>query len=121
MTPEEFKRYWRENYPKSLPIGYQLREAYRDQWFRIHSLPDSKRYPETDSEYQVVLRRHNTLLSDLLGDGCDYILLTTGYSSTIVPVRSYPELQMLDSESMELFSIPKHELEGETDPYFWHF
>ncbi len=121
MTAKEFERHWKQSYPESLPIGYHLREVYGVRWFRIHTLPDSKRYPETEVEYRTILMRHNTLLSDLLGEGGRYFLLTTGYSSTPIPVRSYPQLQTLDSDSKELFSIPKHELEGETDPYYWHF
>jgi hypothetical protein len=121
MTPQEFQQYWKEEYPKSLPIGYHLRNAYRNRWFRIHTLPESQRYPATEAEYEEILRRHNTMLSDLLGEGQRFVLITTGYSSTPGAVRPYPHLQALDSESRELFSIPKHELEGETDPYYWHF
>lgn len=37
----------------------------RDQWVRFHSLPRSKRYADTLSEYQILLDRHNTVLSEL--------------------------------------------------------
>jgi hypothetical protein len=121
MTPKEFEQYWKLNYPKSLPIGHHLREAYKDRWFRIHGLPESKRYAETEAEYEEILKRHNAVLSDLLGDNGEYVLLTTGYSTTPTPARSYSQLGTLDGDSKALFSIPKHKLDGETDPYYWHF
>jgi hypothetical protein len=121
MTPQEFERFWKQQYPKSLPVGYMLREAYKERWLRVHSLPESKRYAETEAEYQEVLIRHNILLSDLLGDSSKYVLLTTGYSETPTPCHSYPQLDALVKDSKHLFSIPMHELRGEAEPYYWHF
>jgi hypothetical protein len=44
-----------------------LRSAISDRWLRVHSLPHSKRYAETDSEYEELLRRHNQLALEVLG------------------------------------------------------
>lgn len=121
MTPEEFRQYWRDHYDGCPPIGYYLREAYPERWFRIHHLPNSKRYAESDNEYEEIFRRHNSLLTDVIGKQGTYILVTTGYSETPNPVRSYPQLALLAGDSTQLFSIPKHELEGDTTPYYWHF
>lgn len=121
MTSEDFQRYWEQHYPGCPPIGHYLREAYADKWFRIHSLPNSKRYPETGEEYREVLRRHNALLLDLVGKGAPYVLITTGYSESPKPVQSYHQLSFLVSDSRVLYTIPKHELEGDAEPYYWHF
>lgn len=32
---------------------------------RFHSLPDSKRYAESEDEYAIVLDRYNTILDEL--------------------------------------------------------
>lgn len=121
MSPQEFEQYWRRQYPKSPPVGYQLREAYKDRWFRVHGLPRSKRYADTEAESEEILRRHNTLLSDLLGDGGDYLLITTGYSDTPAPTMSYAQLAVLAGDSRHLFTIPTHEPDEEGSPSYWHF
>ncbi|WP_019072833.1 DUF3885 domain-containing protein [Streptomyces hokutonensis] len=52
---------WRRQFPKGPPVAHELRAAYSDRWVRFHSLPGSKRYPETGDEYAVVLHRCNTV------------------------------------------------------------
>mgnify|MGYP001553526898 CR=1 FL=1 len=49
------------------PVGHVLRSAIPDRWLRVHSLPHSKRYAETDAEYDELLRRHNELAIEVLG------------------------------------------------------
>lgn len=121
MTSESFTKYWQKTYLDCPPIGYFLREAYPDIWFRIHTLPFSKRYADNKQEEKEILRRHNLLLSDLLSEGGKYILITTGYSPSLSPVHSYPQLDDLVKNREYLFSIPKHEFEMIDDPNYWHF
>ncbi|MFD8545175.1 hypothetical protein [Streptomyces sp. NPDC059649] len=47
---------------------------------RFHHLPGSKRYPETEDEYAVVLDRNNTVLDELFA-GTDVYVVTTAWSS----------------------------------------
>ena len=56
---------WHQKYPECQPRGEVLRQVYKDRWVRFHSLPKSKRYPENDSEYKIMLERHNALLNEL--------------------------------------------------------
>jgi len=49
------------------PVGHLLRSAISDRWLRVHSLPHSKRYAETEGEYDELLRRHNELAFEVLG------------------------------------------------------
>jgi hypothetical protein len=120
MTLEGFKDYWLQNYPKSLPIGHLLRRAYEDRWFRIHCLPKSKRYPDNEGEYQEILRRHNILLADILGENGEFVLITTGYSDTPKPTLPYPEYRSVIGHPEELMTIPIHEDYEESSDY-WHF
>jgi hypothetical protein len=60
------------------PIAYLFRGEFPDRWFRIHSLPNSKRYADTPAEWQLLLQRQHTLLQDLLGAE-KRLLLLTGY------------------------------------------
>ena len=67
MKVSEFIDYWNKEYPESLPINHELKWIYADRWFRIHSLPESKRYADTEEEYKIILDRQNQLISDLIG------------------------------------------------------
>jgi hypothetical protein len=67
MKVSEFIDYWNKVYPESFPINHELKEIYKDRWFRIHSLPESKRYAETEDEYKMLLDRQNQLINDLIG------------------------------------------------------
>ena len=74
MTESEFIGYWTREYLEAFQIGHELKWVYPDRWFRIHSLPESKRYAESDSEYQIIFDRQNKLITDLIGDGTEVIL-----------------------------------------------
>ncbi|UWP80436.1 DUF3885 domain-containing protein [Dactylosporangium fulvum] len=56
---------WNSRWPECRPIAHELKIAYTNRWIRFHSLPQSKRYPDTEPEYAVVLHRHNTVLDEL--------------------------------------------------------
>ncbi|MGC4806131.1 DUF3885 domain-containing protein [Micromonospora sp. DT233] len=56
---------WQERWPECPPFAHRLRGRYPDRWVRFHSLPGSKRHPENEGEYGVVLDRHHTVLSAL--------------------------------------------------------
>jgi hypothetical protein len=68
---------WRQWYAEVPPVGFLLREAYSDRWLRIHSLPESKRYPASGFDYAELLRRHNAVAEDVLGvaEPCAILLL----------------------------------------------
>lgn len=79
MTASQFEEIWVSRYALTPPISYLLRCAYPDRWFRIHSLPESERYPRNDSEWRILLDRQNTLISDLLGADFNILLVTGDY------------------------------------------
>ncbi|GAA2286431.1 hypothetical protein GCM10010415_66190 [Streptomyces atrovirens] len=66
---------WQRRWPGCPPVGYKLRVPYQDVWVRFHSLPESKRYAEDESEYAIVLDRHNTVLDELFA-GTDVYVIT---------------------------------------------
>ena len=49
---------------------------------RIHSLPESKRYPNTEAERDEVLRRQNAAACYALGEGSECILFITEYGES---------------------------------------
>ncbi|MDJ1503014.1 DUF3885 domain-containing protein [Xanthocytophaga agilis] len=67
MTKEQFTIFWSSTFPDTLPISHYFKYDYSDRWFRIHSLPESKRYADNEEEWNILLHRQNTIISDLLG------------------------------------------------------
>ena len=91
MTEIEFIDYWDKEYPEAFPIGHELKWVYQDRWFRIHSLPESKRYAETEDEYKIILDRQNQLIEDLIGEGTE-IAISFGLYTDDITNDSYKEL-----------------------------
>lgn len=91
MQEIEFIDYWNQNYPEALPINYELKTVYPDKWFRIHSLPESKRYAENETEYSIILNRQNSLINDLIGDSTN-IIISFGLYTDDLSNDSYKEL-----------------------------
>ncbi len=112
---------WDRYFPKCDPIGHCLRAAFADRWVRFHSLPESKRYPEDDADYAEVLARHNVILGELTHSGEKVVLITTGYSESPVPSRSYPEVIAFDSGATAWQTVAMHRIEeGFANPSYWH-
>jgi hypothetical protein len=57
--------WWQSKISEIAPAGHVLRRFLADNWVRFHSLPESKRYPETESEYLELLRRHSEVANEL--------------------------------------------------------
>jgi len=75
MSETECRRWWSEHFPDSPPVGFMLRQIYLERWLRIHSLPESKRYAETEDEYAELLLRHNIVATEALGEGSECYLI----------------------------------------------
>lgn len=64
---EKFTKDWLHHYSDSPPVSHWFKWAYPDNWFRIHSLPQSKRYPDNDNEWKILLKRQNEIITDMFG------------------------------------------------------
>ncbi|WP_266862291.1 hypothetical protein [Streptomyces sp. NBC_01306] len=80
---------WQRRWPSCPPVGYKLREPYRDVWVRFHSLPESKRYADDESEYAIVLERYNTVLDELFA-GADVYVITPLWTTEAEVASSQP-------------------------------
>lgn len=80
MTKEEFQTLWTSNYPETVPISYLFKQDYSDRWFRIHSLPESKRYAENENEWKILLSRQNEIITDFFGLDTPILILTGEYN-----------------------------------------
>ncbi|MFF2147886.1 hypothetical protein [Kitasatospora sp. NPDC058190] len=58
MDGEALTALWERRWPGSPPVGHEIDPGERDVWVRFHSLPRSKRHPETErvSSYGWVAR-----------------------------------------------------------------
>jgi hypothetical protein len=68
---EELDSAWNAQWPDCEPLGFLFAGRSNPLWVRFHHLPESKRYPDSEEEYQVILGRYHALLAELgLGDRC---------------------------------------------------
>lgn len=81
---QELTESWRSNFGETPPLTHWMRVRHHQRWFRIHSLPQSKRYAEDKHEMAIVLERANTIASYILGDDQDVWMV----SSTASDYRS---------------------------------
>lgn len=79
---------WDRHWPACRPIGHELRHTANATWVRFHNLPDSKRYPEDEADYDELLRRHNTLIAELAASSAaaELLVLTCAFSDGPNPV-----------------------------------
>lgn len=81
---------WEQKWPGSRPAADELKSLFPDRWVRFHSLPGSKRYADTEAEYEILLDRHHTVLLELAGPAygaTDALVLTMSWSSSNRPAR----------------------------------
>ena len=94
---------WQNRYGAVPPVGWLLRRAMPQRWLRIHSLPTSKRYADSDAERSIVLERHLTVASRVLGTMARCIVFVPRYplpDGPSIPV-SLPRLEHLQFESWD--------------------
>ncbi|MDB6132518.1 MAG: hypothetical protein JWM59_761 [Verrucomicrobiales bacterium] len=70
---------WRARFGQNMPVGHSLRHMLPERWLRIHSLPGSKRYPGSKGEFGALLERHNTVASEIMGEGSACLLFLFRY------------------------------------------
>lgn len=80
MIAEEISTMWLSAFGVIPPAGYACRDKLGARWLRIHSLPESKRYPETEAEHRELLRRHNDVATAVLGEGEACVLFATTFA-----------------------------------------
>lgn len=80
MTKEDFQKIWTLNYPETVPISYLFKHDYSDKWFRMHSLPESKRYADDENEWKILLSRQNEIITDLFGVETPILIVAGEYN-----------------------------------------
>ncbi len=113
MTAAQFNKFWISAYPAMVPIQDYFRHAYPEKWCRIHSLPESKRYPDNKNEWNTLLDRQNKIISDLLNDNPEFLLVTGNYitkdGAEIFPIDEAISIKTLSFVSLDPIDLNKLE------------
>lgn len=117
---EEIRSFWDEHFPGCPPVGYLFKHKYPELWFRIHTLPESKRYPANRDEYQEIIRRHNTLCLDLFSKSESIYLLLTQSSITKKAI-SPKYINRKQFSVYHMISLSMQDIDPDNDPgFFYH-
>ncbi len=93
MTVEQFYEFWTSNYGETIPISHYFKYDYAHRWFRIHNLPESKRYADNVKEWEILLFRQNTIITDLFGENTNVLLVTGEYNDDSPNVTQITEVE----------------------------
>ncbi len=102
---------WTLRFGDFAPLGFVCRGKLHSRWVRIHSLPGSKRYPDSEPEYTELLRRHNEAATIVLGDGEACIAFFVSFGEEEEPpfldAVTIPELSSFpDAEDCTIAAAP---------------
>jgi len=101
--------FWNEHLAGCPPEAHTLKHSLKDRWVRFHALPESKRYPESEQEYQEILFRHNTVLTELNESLNELYIVLPMYTESSAPAEPCEEIKNLFSNSTYWRSIDKLE------------
>ena len=95
---DDLQSTWHRWYPETPPVGFLLRDAFPERWLRIHSLPESKRYPDSGFQYAEIQRRHSAVADRLLGaDACAFLVshaCSGRYSRDVGVLAGFPPVEL---------------------------
>ncbi|GAA0614045.1 hypothetical protein GCM10010174_34620 [Kutzneria viridogrisea] len=115
MSHDHLSELWRQQWPGCPPLAGTLKHVYRDRWVRFHSLPASKRYPEHEAEYDIVLHRYNSVLDELF-HAQEVRIVATDWSHNPEPPARSARHALWHPDARHWTSICTSE--RETDPDF---
>lgn len=84
-----FQSQWDQFYPNNLPISHLLKHYFPQSWLRIHSLHESKRYADTSAEYELLLNRHNEIITDCFGENSSIFIVSGHYFTFSRNIKAY--------------------------------
>jgi hypothetical protein len=120
MTSLEFTTYWKNNFADCPPINYLLKEKFTDKWLRIHSLPESKRYPENNTDWDILLARQHKIFEDAFYKNDDIIVIANMYQiddsddfEFIYKQQCLENFNWKNLPAINIFNISKQQIDKE--------
>jgi len=101
--------FWESSFHGGAPIAHELKNIFTNRWVRFHSLPESKRYPTRESEYNEILSRYNQVISDLCNDNHPVYIVMPAYSDKIEHPELGEEVKDLLENPVYWQSVPMHD------------
>ncbi len=86
-------RWFQHPFCQAFPLSHLMRSEFPEYWLRIHSLPESKRYPEDETERQIVFDRYSRFGSALLGERARCLVLQSRFKGFQRSAELMPELE----------------------------
>jgi hypothetical protein len=90
MDSTETAAAWKRAFGDAVPLGHVCRRMIAERWVRIHSLPESKRYPEDEDDFRELLSRHNAVATAVLGEGERFVLFDARFGDDTVSFGTCP-------------------------------
>ncbi len=120
---EKIQNLWKECFGDCPPVSHLFKYQLSDRWFRIHSLPESKRYAENDSETAIILERQNALLLDVIGNDSKCFLVSGKYADSplkedIKQCSALENFQFQQFIQLSKQEFDKEDLESDEDPVY---
>ena len=120
MTIEEFHKCWTLIYPDAVQIPHLFKQIFSDRSFRIHSLPQSKRYPDNEKDWEILLSRQNEIVTDLLGLDTNVMLVAGEYNwgknrkiHITTEEEVFKEYSFTQLDSIDLFKLNSEEYDND--------
>jgi hypothetical protein len=113
---EEVNNFWDSILEGCEPEAHNLKHLFKTRWVRFHSLPQSKRYPENEQEYQEVFSRYNKILRELSPNSSEIIIILSEYSESLKPKKPENYLDELFPDSICWRTVK----DSEEDDLYWH-
>lgn len=111
MDVNNFRHFWQQHFSDCPPVSHLFKHRLTERWFRIHSLPESKRYAEDETEVAELLTRQNIVLLDIIGTDNECVLVSGNYADSPLAenLKNCPALGKFAFQ--EFFKLPKQEFD----------
>lgn len=76
-----FEAEWSLSFPQKIPISYLLKYYFSENWLRLYSLSNAKRYAKSDIELKQLLHYQNQIISDCFSSEAMIYIVSGHYSN----------------------------------------
>lgn len=80
LSSHHFEYNWNHVFPQKVPIGYLFKHYFYQNWLRIYSLPNAKRYANNNIELKQLLVHQNQIISNCFGSETMIYIVSGHYS-----------------------------------------